>query len=193
MDQGAKRIALGLTTNCSLISLNLSRFKFIVHNGLLCSELSRLSFDASMETIFLTDFWNFDLKTNDFTKVISEFKRGTGLRNETQITLVLLNSSTRTIPPNEILYENEIHGETNKFAKVFVNVDGLKQYPIGETQKHAVVLIGASSTNINFVFINEEIKNKYKEIAKKLPFYIPAFSKKGELLFTYEEYKKSKP
>jgi hypothetical protein len=172
---------------------DLSRFKFIVHNGLLCSELSRLSFDASMETIFLTDFWNFDLKTNDFTKVISEFKRGTGLRNETQITLVLLNSSTRTIPPNEILYENEIHGETNKFAKVFVNVDGLKQYPIGETQKHAVVLIGASSTNINFVFINEEIKNKYKEIAKKLPFYIPAFSKKGELLFTYEEYKKSKP
>jgi hypothetical protein len=60
--------------------------------------------------------------------------------------------------------------------------NGLKTSIEGLRKDSVLVLLGLPNTKINFCIIPERLRDAYADLAKSFPFYVPAYSKTGNLL-----------
>lgn len=169
----------------------------IIKKGLLANECLSLSSDGYNEANFAVSFHNFKEPPATVAELGTELKTGRDTMRTIakKIHLAFLHPQEK-VPPHCILYPPESfwlnrQSRTNNVAGRYIagyDSDGSEF----KNKTIAYVLIGMPSTATSFVMLDGNDREEYAKIAKDLPFYIPAYSYEGELIYKPEQYDKER-
>ena len=175
----------------------------LLSSGILANELTYQSRNAASgrESDLSASFWRLDIARNQGTVSLREtvdvfypkeargVKTGANLRNR-----VVVCALEPTGPEDQEFFMYPPYSDamqqydtnaplTKKFTSGWDNNHMPTQY--NDIRKDAVfVLLGLPPTRFSFVIVPPNLKDRYTNLAKNLPFYLPAYSSEtGEKLF----------
>lgn len=177
---------------------DLSTLPQIITKGLLATECTSLTQDGFREASFAVSFHNFKEPPTTLADLGEQLKKERGLLRafDHKIHLAFLNPK-KAVDPGFILYPPESFWfnratRKNNVAGRYIGGFDSDGSDFGN-QTIAYVLIGMPSTSTTFVMLDDNDKEEYAKVARGLPFYIPAYSYEGTLIYTSEQYDKEKP
>lgn len=176
---------------------DLSTLPLIENNGILSTECTSLTMDGFRESTFGVSFHMFSKPPGNMATLGYQFQteHDTVRVIKQKAHLAFLNPSAATqedfilYPPDSFWMDKE--QRSNKIAGRYIaGYDASsKEFP---NKSIAYVLIGLPPKALSFVVIDEKLKEEYATVASSLPFYTPAYSYEGSLLYTPEDYDKGK-
>lgn len=163
----------------------------IIKDGILCPEAQALSRDFG-EATFSASFHTYNHPPKTFIDLTQDLSQGRDTTRNIgkRVHLASFHPSAHTsedyllLPPDSFwLYKDTKDTAASRYIKGY---DGSPEdFP---DRSIGYALIGLPSTALNFVILDEALKEEYAEVARKFPFYIPAYSYSGGLIFTPQEY-----
>ncbi len=176
---------------------DLTTLPLVIDKGLLATECTSLTTDWMREANFAVSFFSFKQAPNSLTELGEGLKKGgheTYRQHPQRIHLAFLNPQAFT-DPEYILYPPHSywpyrHNRTTIAGRYIGGYDGYdSEFP---NKAPSYVLIGMPSTALSFTVLDEMLQQDYAAVAKDSPFYLPAYSYEGKLLYTPEEYDAAK-
>lgn len=176
---------------------DLTTLPLIIDKGLLATECTSLTMDWAREAAFAISFWTFKQPPNSLDALGERLKKGpeTYRRPSQRIHLAFLNPQAATdteyiLYPPDSFWLNRATRKNNVAGRYIGGYDGSdSDFP---NKAPAYVLIGLPSTAVSFVVLDEKLQGEYAAKAKDFPFYIPAYSYEGKLIYTPQEYDAAK-
>lgn len=174
------------TTDLSTISL-------IMDKGLLSPECISLTLDGFGEASFAVSFHNFQSPPQNIAELGNFLKKGQETTKvlSQKVHLAFLNPQSRVnqefiLYPPDSFWLNRADRKNTVAGRYIGGYDASShEFP---DKTIAYVLIGMPSTALSFVVLDGKLKEGYASIAKTFPFYIPAYSYEGRLLYSPEDY-----
>jgi len=170
----------------------------IIDRGLLSLEAAALARDGGNEAHFGVSFWAYNNNPPDsITDFAKDIRQGldTYRAIDDKVHLVFLNplqyidSSCVLYPPyshRTYRMDNKLDKPVNIANKYMEGAD--TDYDPEERRLAAYTLMGLPSPALSLVVLDKKLADSYKEKAGNFPFYLPAYSYEGELLFTPKDY-----
>jgi hypothetical protein len=161
-------------------------------------EASALATDGGNEAHFGVSFWSYNKQPpNSIADFAKDIRQGLDTYRviDDKVHLVSLSpleyvdSSCVLYPPyshREYRMDNKLDKAVNIANKYIEGAD--TGYNPEEKRLVAYVLMGLPSPALSLVVLDKKLADSYGEKAVNFPFYLPAYSYEGELLFTPEDY-----
>lgn len=194
--QEAEKNGIVITPKDLFHTTDLATTPLIVDKGILATECVSLTQDGYHESTFSVSFHTFRNGKTDLKALGENLRNGpdTHRNPEKRVHLAFLNPS-ETINDEHIIYPpHSFYTTIEQSDKIAARYIG--GYDGGESlfpdKAPAYALIGMPSTALSFAVIDEKLKSDYAATAQRFPFYVPAFSYEGKLLYTPNEYYQTK-
>lgn len=172
---------------------DLSTLPSIISKGLLATECTSLTQDGFREATFGVSMHTFKSPPKSLAELGDELTSGqdTIIQILDKVHLAFLNPQSLT-EPEFMLYPPDSFWFDRAERKNLVAGRYIAGYDsrAGDFQNKTIAytLIGLPSPGISFVMLDEKLAEPYAKLAKTFPFYLPAYSYKGQLLYTAEQY-----
>lgn len=168
----------------------------VIQDGLLSTECTSFTSDWMGEAGYATSFFAFRGNPDSFSQVLNGLKSGekTYKHLAKPVYLAFLDPLS-SVNPEFVLYPpdsffSRTREKSNKIASRYIG--GYDADSKDPNKTVAYVLIGVPSTAISFVVFNEDQQEEYASLANDYPFYIPAYSYEGKLLYSPAKYDTAK-